>query len=93
MNKIKSLCPLCGENKVDLNETQMCDGYMGEGYTYIIKCYGCGITMKESNKDHLINKWNNLCNRHALCFDTKTALSLYENFTNDLILSISKLFK
>lgn len=88
--KISAKCPLCGNTKIDLFEVYTANGYMGEKPYFVIKCFECGISMEGDDKKQLIGKWNKLCDNHSLCFDKKTAETLYENFVNDLLKAISK---
>ena len=57
MDKIRN-CPLCGGDHVMMQEIYLCDGYMGESPTYLIKCCDCGINLQGANPEKLLIRWN-----------------------------------
>lgn len=91
MRKISSRCPLCGEHKIDLIEVYPYDGCQGESAEYVIHCFNCGIRMCDMNKNKLIDRWNDLCLKHALCFDRKLSNEMINQFIDNFTERMSKI--
>lgn len=93
IKKISSRCPLCMSHKIDVIEWQKYNGYMREGTTYVIKCFGCGIELKGSNKEELFDKWNMLCDKHSICIDKDNSESINSDFIDSLNKVVCKVIK
>ena len=49
-------CPFCGENKIDIFETDF--GLSDEPYVYVVKCFSCKAIVSAGTKAEAIAAWN-----------------------------------